>query len=466
MKPVSLQQLAQWTNGRCINCNDAASIMIDAITIDTRTLSVENSAVLFVAIKGERVDGHALIAAASSQMAAAMVERPVDVGIAQLVVANNELALARIARKLQAERQQTVVAITGSNGKTSVKTLTHAVLAVLGTTYATPGNRNNEIGMPLAVIDAPETAKFAVYEMGTGKPGDIAYLTAIAQPDIALVNNVAPAHLERMGSMLAIADTKSAVYDDLKDNGIAIINADDAYAPYFAERAHGHTILRFGLNASADVTATAIELNASSSRFQLVTPQGSASVEIAFAGRHNVMNALAAVSIGLAAGATLQQIVQGLQQARPVQGRLITHALKQGAVLIDDSYNANPGSVNAAIDTLTITQSAETWLVLGDMRELGKDAEDLHAEVGHKAKRAGITRLFTLGVLSAQATNTFGQGAQHFESHEALSQALIKNLRTGVHVLVKGSRGSAMDKIVRAVLDADQATEQGVTHVA
>src|SRR5690606_8124633 len=233
---------------------------------------------------------------------ALLVERLLDLDAPQVLVESSELALARIAAGMQRGRDAKVVAITGSNGKTSVKTLVLSVLRQAGHAYANPGNRNNEIGMPLAVIDAPEDADFAIYEMGTGKPGDIAYLTAIAAPDVALVNNVAPAHLERMGSLLEIANTKAAVYDDLRAGGVAVVNADDAFAPFFADRAGTHRVIRFGLEASADVTATGIALAEAGSRFRLRTPQGEAEVALQLPGRHNVLNALAAASLALAAG--------------------------------------------------------------------------------------------------------------------------------------------------------------------
>jgi len=252
---------------------------------------------------------------------ALLVERLLPLDVPQVVVADAERALARIATAMQRDRATRVFAITGSNGKTSVKTLLLAILQHVAMVegrqvYATPGNRNNEIGMPLAVIDAPEDADFAIYEMGTGKPGDIAYLTAIAAPDVALVNNVAPAHLERMGSLLEIANTKAAVYDDLREGGVAVVNADDAFAPFFAERAGAHRVLRFGLEASADVTAGAIVLAEAGSRFRLHAPQGEAEVALQLPGRHNVLNALAAASLALAAGIALPRVAEGLAQAR------------------------------------------------------------------------------------------------------------------------------------------------------
>jgi len=460
MKPLALSRIARWTGGRIAGADAGGDMLIDAIATDTRTLDASDGrAALFVALKGERFDGHAHVReAAEAGVRAALVAREVEVPIAQVVVADTERALAALAAAVQHGRTGKVVAITGSNGKTSVKTLLLSILQRAGRTYANPGNRNNEIGLPLAVLDAPEDAQFAIYEMGAGKPGDIAYLTAIARPDVALVNNIAPAHLERMGSLLGVADTKGAIYDALPVGGVAVINADDAFAPYFAERAHGRRLIRFGLEASADVTARDIVAGESGTRFVLASPEGEIAVTLALPGRHNVLNALAAASLALGAGAPLEAIGTGLDDARPVAGRLVAHRLFGGATLIDDSYNANPGSLNAAIDMLA-SAPGESWLVLGDMRELGADAEALHAEAGRRAKAAGIARLFTLGPLSAAAASSFGPGAAHFDSHDALAQALrhamSAEVGSGVRVLVKGSRGSAMDKVVRALLPGD-----------
>jgi UDP-N-acetylmuramoyl-tripeptide--D-alanyl-D-alanine ligase len=464
MKPVALSRIAQWTGGRLLDVDSAKDaghdVLIDAIATDTRTLDASDGrAALFVALKGERFDAHEHVSdAVDAGARALLVARPVEAAVPQVIVADTERALAAFAAALLHTRSGKVIAITGSNGKTSVKTLLLSILRRAaatsgGVAYANPGNRNNEIGLPLAVLDAPEDALYAIYEMGAGKPGDIAYLTAIARPDVALVNNVAPAHLERMGSLLGVADTKGAIYDALPSGGVAVINADDAFAPYFAERAHGRRLIRFGLEATADVSARALALVADGegTRFMLVTPAGECDVALALPGRHNVLNALAAASLALGAGASLDAIRDGLEAARSVAGRLVTHRLGNGAILIDDSYNANPGSLNAAIDTLAAA-GGSNWLVLGDMRELGLDAEALHAEAGRRAKAAGIARLFTLGPLSAAAAQAFGTGAMHFETHDALADALRDAMTADVRVLVKGSRGSAMDKVVRALL--------------
>ncbi len=474
MNRLPLSLIAHWAGGE-LHGDDVA---VDAISHDTRQL-VPGS--LYVALRGERFDGHDFAADAVMRGAGALlVERLLDgIEAPQVLVDDSERALGRIAAGIQRDRRAKVVAITGSNGKTSVKTLVLAVLQRAGRAYANPGNRNNEIGLPLAVIDAPEDADFAVYEMGAGKPGDIAYLTAVAKPDVALVNNVAAAHLERMGSLLGVAETKGAIYAALGDGGVAVVNADDAFGTWFEQQViraadSGRRVLRFGLEASAEVSAREVHASGEGSRFVLVTPAGEAAVAVALPGLHNVRNALAAAAIGVACGVPLEAIAAGLADARPVAGRQVAHALPGGALrasvqLVDDSYNANPGSVAAAIDALAASGD-EAWLVLGDMRELGPDAEALHAEAGARAREARIARLYALGPLSAAAARAFGDRGRHFDTHEALAAALHADLRArapvsvagtaghALRVLVKGSRGSAMDRIVTALLaqgDAD-----------
>jgi len=469
MRRLLLSEIARMTGGR-LHGEDAA---IDLLTTDSRALPASGAA-LFVALKGERFDGHDHVAKLlCTSVAGALVSREIDAAMPQVIVANTERALADLATTVQSTRDTRVIAITGSNGKTSVKALTTAILeqAAPDRTYSTPGNRNNEIGLPLAVLDAPEDALFAIYEMGAGKPGDIDYLVRVARPQVAVVNNIAAAHLERMGSLLGIADTKGAIYDALPSYGVAVINADDAFAPYFDNRASGRRIIRYGIDASADVTAKDVRVGAEGSSFVLVTPQGEAPVALKLSGRHNVRNALAAAALALGADVSLAAIAAGLNAALPVDGRLITHRLDNGAVLIDDSYNANPGSTAAAIDTLAemggADKTSESWLVLGAMREIGHEEIAMHADIGRRAKAAGLRRLFALGELPAAAAQAFGDGAQVFDSHDALARALSEQLREGVRVLVKGSHSSAMDKIVTALLSAHRPAQgKGTTHAA
>jgi len=466
MRPLMLSQLALWCEGRHLGHD----VEVQAVTTDSRAMAPGS---LFVALRGERFDAHDFVHDAAAHGAVALlVHHEVDSTLPTVLCADTQEALGEIAAGIQHDRPAVVVALTGSNGKTSVKSLVHGMLSRAGRAYVNPGNRNNEIGLPLAVIDAPEDAEFAIYEMGAGKPGDIAYLASIAPPQVALVNNIAPAHMERMGSLLGIAETKAAIYEALSDDGIAVVNADDAFAPYFMERIGSRRVLRFGIDNDADIRATNIRLTSTGSSFELHTPAGHEAVELPLPGRHSVLNALAATGLALAAGAPLSAIVEGLRHAEAVKGRQVAHALANGAVLIDDSYNANPGSVAVAIAALADAhkrEGSEVWLVLGDMAELGEGAEQLHADIGALARGAGLGRLWTCGRLSAAASAAFGDGASHYTGQDALVAALQPALARGVRVLLKGSRSSAMDKVVAALLAADAlaaGTEKGEGHAA
>ena len=455
MRPVLLSTVARWCEGRLLGDDRE----IAAVSTDTRAPQCGS---LFVALRGENFDAHEFVdQAEAGGCAALLVSRQVESALPKILCADTEEALGEFAAGMQQGRPAVVVALTGSNGKTSVKTLLQGILSRAGRTYFNPGNRNNEIGLPLAVLDAPEDAEFAIYEMGAGKPGDIAYLASIVPPQVALVNNIAPAHLERMGSLLGVAETKGAIYEALSDDGVAVINADDTFAPFFAQIVGHRRSFRFGIDNDADVRATRIRPGADGSQFTLNTPAGHAEITLPLPGRHSVMNALAATGLALGAGAPFEAIVEGLRHAEPVKGRQIAHVLGNGAVLIDDSYNANPGSVAAAISTLA--QHANAWLVLGDMAELGEGAAALHAEVGAQARRAGLARLFTIGDLSAEASRAFGAGARHFHNQQDLITALRAELAGGVRCLVKGSRSSAMDKVVLALLKQEP---QGTGHAA
>jgi UDP-N-acetylmuramoyl-tripeptide--D-alanyl-D-alanine ligase len=466
MRPLLLGEIARWCEARLLGGADAVDLRIDAVATDTRTLDPNDGRrVLFVALRGENHDAHDhLDAAIAGGVAALLVHRPMETPIPQLLCGDTLQALGDLAAGAQQGRPAKVIALTGSNGKTTVKALLLGILERAGAAYANPGNRNNEIGLPLAVLDAPEDARYAIYEMGAGKPGDIAYLTSIVRPDVALVNNIAPAHLERMNTLLGIAKTKGAIYEALPNDGVAAINADDAFAPYFEGLASGRRVLRFGIEASAEITARSIRLDAQGSRFELVTPHGNASIALPLPGRHNVSNALAATALALGAGIAIDTIREGLENARSVPGRQIAHTLANGAVLIDDSYNANPGSVEAAIAALAAA-GGEAWLVLGDMAELGEGSEFMHAQVGDSARGKGIARLYTIGTLSRAAARAFGSEARHFTDQSSLIAALRSDLRSGVRVLVKGSRSSAMDTVVAALL-ADPRATQGGAHAA
>ncbi len=445
MLNLRLSEVALWTRGQMAG----ADLAVRGVATDSRRL---DGGELFVALKGENHDGHDHVAAAVAAGAvAALVSRQLDVDVPQVVVDDTLVALGDLASAVRAKGQARVVGITGSNGKTTVKTLAAAILSRHGRTHCNAGNFNNEIGLPLTLLAMPEDTEYAVLEMGAGKPGDIAYLAAIARPDVGLVNTVAPAHLERMGSLEGIAETKGAIYEALPADGVAVVNADDDFAGYFGGLAGARTVLRFALDKPAEVTAEIVSVDAHASRIRLVTPRGKASVQLPLPGRHNIANALAATAIACALDVPLATIVEGLEHVDPVGGRLDAHAMPGGWTLIDDSYNANPASVAAAIDTLLLTPG-EHWLVLGDMGELGPQARELHAGLGKLARERGVERLFTVGPLAQAAAESFGDGARHFEDRATLAAALREAVHAGVTCLVKGSRASAMDRVV-AVLD-------------
>jgi UDP-N-acetylmuramoyl-tripeptide--D-alanyl-D-alanine ligase len=449
---LKLKEVAVWTRGLLQGADGTAA----GVSTDSRTLRPDE---LFVALVGEHHDGHEHVAAAAARgAAAAIVAHPVAADLPQIVVADTLHALGDLASAVRAQRDVIAIGITGSNGKTSVKALTAGILSHCGATHATQGSFNNEVGLPLTLLAMPEDTRYAVLEMGAGKPGDIAYLAAIARPRIGIVNNVGPAHLERMHSLEGIAETKGAMYQALPPDGVAVVNADDAFAVYFTGLAGRRRVLRFGLDAPADVTARDVALGADGSAFELVTPAGSARVELPLPGRHNVANALAAAALAHAAGAELAAITAGLAAATPVAGRLRRRMAPAGWVLFDDSYNANPGSALAAIATLAL-QPGERWLVLGNMGELGPDAGALHARIGKAAREQGIARLYAVGELAAEAATAFGADAQAFAAQPELIAALAHELHAGVSVLVKGSHASHMERVVAGLLgDADGGT--------
>ena len=443
---MSTNSIAIWTHGRLVG----ADVEITGVSIDTRRVQPGD---LFVAIKGERVDGHDYLAQAAAQGAvAAMVTRQVDGALPQIVVNDSTLALGDLASSVRAQRNLRVVGITGSNGKTTVKTLTASILSRHGRTHVSAGNYNNELGLPLSLLAMPQDTEYAVFEMGAGKPGDIEYLAAIARPDIGLVTLIAPAHLARMGSIEGVAETKGALYRALPVDGVAIINADDSFASFFAGLVGARTILRYGLDHPADVGADIIEQRLDGSRFVLRTPSGDAEVALPLPGRHNIANALAAASIALALDVPMATIVSGLEQAPGVAGRLRPQVMVGGWTVIDDSYNANPSSMAAAIDTLALARG-ERWLVLGDMAELGTDARALHAGIGARARESGVNRLFAVGPLGQATVEAFGAGGQHFDDQASLFAALHADLHADVTLLIKGSRSAAMEQVVKALSD-------------
>lgn len=432
-------------------------VLVRGMVQDSRRLRPGN---LFLALRGARVDGHDYLAQARELgAAAALVSRPVDDSLPQLLVGDVQAAAGAIAQWHHRRLQVRTVAITGSNGKTTVKNLVRLILEELGPTLATSGNYNNELGLPLTLAQLGSEHQYAVLEMGAGKPGDIAQLCQIARPDIAVVTNIGEAHLAQFGSREMIARTKGAIYAGLADDGTAVIPADDDYCAVLQALAGSRRQIGFGC-APAAVHASAVQLGAST-RFELHTPDGSTAVSLPLLGRHNVDNALAATAVGLAAGASLEQIARGLARAKPEARRLeLRHC--GAATVVDDSYNANPGSLLAALEAVA-PLAQPRWLVLGDMLELGPEAEALHAECGRQARAAGFERMDVCGPLSAAAARAFGAGGHVHADQPSLISALRAALAAGAAplLLVKGSRGAAMDRVVDALLGEEDACCSG-----
>jgi UDP-N-acetylmuramoyl-tripeptide--D-alanyl-D-alanine ligase len=410
---------------------------------------------LFVALKGERFDGHDYVKQVMEQGAvAALVERrdPAWGDFPLLVVKDARLALGELAGHWRSRFTIPVVALTGSSGKTTVKEMIAAILraqtGVADQVLATKGNLNNDIGMPLTLLGLRDTHRYAVIEMGMNHPGEIAYLSRIARPDVALIINAQAAHLAGLGTVEAVARAKGEIFQGLAAHGTAVINADDPHAALWQELAAGHPIIRFGLKQQAEVSAS-FKLQPFGSAIEMVTPAGKFAVALPVPGEHNVRNALAAAAVAQALGVDNATVAAGLAKVASVKGRLLKNPCLHGATMIDDTYNANPGSVRAAIAVLA-GMPGKKVLVLGDMGELGENARALHAEIGAAAKAAGIDLLFTLGDLSAAAAQAFGEGGRHFEYIEDLLHDIENLLAPEVTVLVKGSRFMRMERVIKS----------------
>lgn len=420
------------------------------VVTDTRSLRPGD---WFVALRGEHFDGHEFVRRAASLGAAgALVARPIDCELPQVLVPDTLTALQSYASSWRQGFDIPVIGVTGSNGKTTTKQLLASVCAALGPGLATEGNLNNHIGVPLTLCRLRAEHRTAVIEMGANHAGEIASLSRLARPGVAVVTQAGDAHLEGFGSRAGVARAKGELFEALAGQGVAVINADDAYAPLWRELAGAARMLEFGLRSEAAIRGEEVQLEAEGSRFVLLTPAGSAPVRLPLPGRHNVLNALAAAAGGIALGLSLEQIVKGLETARGAAGRVVWKALPSGARLIDDSYNANPSSLAAGLDLLA-SQGGERWAVLGAMGELGAAAEALSEEAGRYARGLGIERLYALGTGASAYVGGFGPGGVVAEQLDELLEMLRPGLREGVTVLVKGSRSARMERVVQALSD-------------
>lgn len=426
-------------------------VVVTGVSSDTRSIKPGD---LFVALAGQQFDGHDFIAEAQARGAvAAMVSRPVTATLPTIQVSDTLLGLGQLARAYRQVFTGTMVAVTGSSGKTTVKEMTANIFRQEGETLATQGNLNNAIGVPMTLLRLNSNYRFAVIEMGANHSGEIAYTMKIAAPKIAIINNIAPAHLEGFGSIEGVARAKGEIYQELPKDGVAIINLDDKFANSWDRFLSDQRKVTFGMTDRADVYATDLQSDAENCyQFKLHTPAGNSDIRLPFAGKHNVMNALAATAATFAADVSLSNIKKGLETVPATKGRLIQSRGKNGIRLIDDTYNANPGSVKAAMEVLA-HYAGQRILVLGDLGELGEYAEHYHREIGEQARLLGIQNLYACGKLTQLTVAAFGDNAHHFSSQEALVDALVEKLQPETTVLVKGSRSARMENIVAALID-------------
>ena len=440
----TLSQAAQLMHGEL----RGADASFRGVSTDTRTLEAGQ---LFVALQGPNFDGAAFVEqAANKEAAGAVVQRDVETTLPTIVVGDSLKALGMLGEGWRQQMPATVVGITGSNGKTTLKTLLASCLSQSGETLATHGNLNNEIGVPLMLLRMSESHRYAVIEMGANHHGEIAYLVSLASPSVVAITNAGPAHLEGFGSIKGVSRAKGEILSCSRRPDLAVLNADDDYFDYWKSLVDDAGLLSFGLQETADFYASDVALTDAGSGFILHTPDGETDIRLGLAGRHNVLNACAAAAIAAGLGLDIGQIRSGLEAVSPVGGRLQPVASVTGAVLFDDSYNANPVSVEAAAEFLA-AQAGRSWFVLGDMAELGEDAVCLHSETGSAIRRAGVDRLVATGPLSWHAVESFGEAGQWFVDIDELAGSLVRSIGAGDVVLVKGSRSMGMEQVVHAL---------------
>ena len=446
LETLSLSRIAAPLDGRLLGVDARFS----SVSTDSRRIS---SGQLFIALSGPNFDGHDYLAdVAAKGAAAALVEREVaGVELPQLLVADCRLALGRLGALNRDAYNGPLAAVTGSSGKTTVKEMLASILRCLGPVLATRGNLNNDLGVPLTLLELSAEHRAAVIELGASAVGEIAYSVALARPRVAILNNAGTAHVGAFGGPERIVEAKGEIIEGLAADGVAVLNRDDAAFDIWVARAAGRRVCSFALqDARADFRAEQLGADARGCpSFELVCAQGRVSVQLNLLGRHNVSNALAAAAAAQALGVSLTDTVAGLQAVQPIAGRGVVHLTDSGVRVIDDSYNANPASINAATDILG-NFAGRRVLVLGDMGELGEWAVAGHAEVGAYA-RGKVDALYAVGPLMSHAVAAFGAGARHFADQTDLIDTLKAEQDKDMTILIKGSRSAAMDRVVDAL---------------
>ncbi len=447
---LSLSSIAEALQGSLL-AGDAQFI---AVSTDTRSLSQGS---LYVALQGERFDGNDFIDQAEKAGAvAAIVSRPVASVLPLLLVKDTHKALAELALINRKNSPAIVAALTGSQGKTTVKEMAGAILSETGPTLITQKNLNNTIGVPLTLLRLKDE-RFAVIEMGANGKGEIEFSAAAALPNIVLITKASAAHIEGFGSLQGIVEAKGEIIDQVQADGVVILNADDENVWQWQQRAAGKRVVLFGLEqaSGADYFAGDIEIAASGRvGFTLNSPKGAVPVALKLFGKHNIMNALAASAIALEAGASLTDVAKGLLTLMPISGRLQQLVGLRGSKLLDDTYNASPDSFFSAIDVL-MSFEGEKIVVAGDMKELGEEAEESHNQVGAYARNAGVTRLWATGEMSKLTVKSFGEGGIHFDNKAELIDACKDIADSKTTFLIKGSRGAEMDSVVTKLIQKE-----------
>lgn len=447
MIPVSLEWIAQQLNVAL----EGDNLTVSGVSTDTRQLQGGD---LFVALTGPNFDGHGFVQQAEQKGASALiVSRAVDTALPCILVDDTRQALGQLAGAIRQLAKVKVVGITGSSGKTTVKEMVACILARKGRVLATKGNFNNEIGVPLTLLNLTAEHDFAVVEMGANHLGEIAYTTSLTRPDAATIVNAAAAHLEGFGSLLGVARAKSEIFKGLPEKGLAVLNGDSQFLSFWQGKLHDKRIQIFS-EQQGDFYAEDVILGMDGcAQFQMHTPQGTVDISLVVPGMHNVSNALCAAALAMAVGATLEDVKMGLMQMSNVAGRLNIRQLTNQVRLIDDSYNANVASTRAAIDLLA-SFCGRRVLILGDMAELGEKARFYHEEMGLYARQKGIDNLFSVGVLSQQASDQFGQAGKHFTDKATLLDYLQQRLlgeQRDISILIKGSRSARMEQVVTMI---------------
>jgi UDP-N-acetylmuramoyl-tripeptide--D-alanyl-D-alanine ligase len=445
-----LNEIASALKGNLIG----QDLLMTGVSIDTRTLKAGD---LYIAIKGKNFDGHDFISQALQAGASAiLVNQKIDTDSAQIVVNDTHLALAELAGYWRRKMPVKIAGVTGSNGKTSVKEMIAAIFATQGNTLFTQGNLNNDIGVPLTLLRLDENHRFAVIEMGANHPGEIAYTSRYAQADVSVITNVGPAHIEGFGSIDGVANTKAEIIESLGSAGVAILNRDEPYYDLWINKAGSRKSVSFGFDPAADIQAKNITTRLSekgfTTQFDLKTVDATETICLGLAGKHNVKNALAATAVALQFGIDLKFIKQALEQVKPVTGRMQVLQGRQGNIVIDDTYNANPASLQAALDAINHANQP-IWLVLGAFGELGDEAAAIHAEMATMIQSQSVQRLFATGELAKHTVAAFGSNGQHFDTQEHLIQTLTNAISGKEIILVKGSRSQKMENVVAALVD-------------